>query len=112
MLHRSIILLRCGFTPVYALLGRFLPRLRLRAASFLAITVLVRPTAAHGPPLLLAYGRLAPTVVVQPSRTGSPKRTGRPERLTAIRVGDNLDEIPLRFSQRGEPKSLSLVVRK
>ena len=31
LLHRSITLLRCGFTPVYALLGRFLPR--LKAAS-------------------------------------------------------------------------------
>jgi hypothetical protein len=31
LLHRSISLLRCGFTPVYALLGRFLPR--LKAAS-------------------------------------------------------------------------------
>jgi hypothetical protein len=28
LLHRSITLLRCGFTPVYALLGRFLPRLK------------------------------------------------------------------------------------
>jgi hypothetical protein len=31
LLRRSIRLLRCGFTPVYALLGRFLPR--LKAAS-------------------------------------------------------------------------------
>ena len=31
LLRRSITLLRCGFTPVYALLGRFLPK--LKAAS-------------------------------------------------------------------------------
>ena len=31
LLQRSIMLLRCGFTPVYALLGRFLPK--LKAAS-------------------------------------------------------------------------------
>jgi hypothetical protein len=31
LLRRNISLLRCGFTPVYALLGRFLPR--LKAAS-------------------------------------------------------------------------------
>jgi hypothetical protein len=47
LLHRSITLLRCGFTPVYALLGRFLPRLKAASGRppFLAITLWVRPTA-------------------------------------------------------------------
>jgi hypothetical protein len=55
LLHRGIILLRCGFTPVYALLGRFLPRLKAASGRppFLAMTVRVRPTATRGPPFLI-----------------------------------------------------------
>src|ERR1700733_6856281 len=55
LLHRSITLLRCGFTPVYALLGRFLPRLKAASGRppFLAMTVRVRPTATRGPPFLI-----------------------------------------------------------
>jgi hypothetical protein len=50
------------------------------------------------------------------SRSAEPdwvSKADRPAReADCHRVGDNLGEIPLRFSQRGEPKSLSLVVRK
>jgi hypothetical protein len=55
LLHRSITLLRCGFTPVYALLGRFLPRLKAASGRppFLAMTVRVRPIATRGPPRLI-----------------------------------------------------------
>jgi hypothetical protein len=47
LLHRTIIYMWCGFTPVYALLGRFLPRLKAASGRppFLAMTVRVHPTA-------------------------------------------------------------------
>jgi hypothetical protein len=44
----------CGFTPVYALLGRFLPRLKaaLGRPPFFAMTVQVGPSATRRPPSL------------------------------------------------------------
>ena len=83
LLHRSIMLLRCGFTPVYALLGRFLPRLKAASGRppFLAMTVRVRPTATRVhrcsfcdlavDPALLASARASPIAGAQPCECGA-----------------------------------------
>ena len=106
----------CGFTPVYALLGRFLPKLKAASGRppFLAIIVRVRPTATRGPRCSFCDLAVDPALLASGLRARkSPATVSRLRRLVPAALrSETMRASPIARTQRCECRAVEGVSRK